>query len=54
MKKPALVELVPLLHEALEWIPSKPWDDRTYLHKRISEVLGLPIEYPDYFDESDE
>jgi hypothetical protein len=37
-----------LLREALAWVPEKPWDDSTLLHKRISEFLGDPVKYPDY------
>lgn len=37
-----------LLEEAREWVTDKPWDDNTYLHKRISEFLGLPVEYPEW------
>ncbi|VWC81349.1 hypothetical protein BLA39750_01222 [Burkholderia lata] len=36
-----------LLREARERITDKPWDDQTLLHARISEFLGLPVEYPD-------
>jgi hypothetical protein len=56
MTKPIdLPLLVGLLVEAREWVTEKPWDDSTFLHKRISEALGLPIEYPnwDYGDEKD-
>lgn len=48
MKEIDLVTLVNLLHEAREWVTDKPWDDHTYLHKRISEALGLPVEYADF------
>jgi hypothetical protein len=48
MKNIDLVTLVNLLHEAREWVTDKPWDDTTYLHKRISEALGLPVEYSDF------
>lgn len=37
-----------LLLEALQHITDKPWDDSTFLHKRISERLGLPVSYPDW------
>ena len=37
-----------LLREALLHITDKPWDDPTFLHKRISEHLGLPVSYPDW------
>lgn len=37
-----------LLREALAHITDKPWDDSTFLHKRISEHLGLPVSYPDW------
>ena len=37
-----------LLREALAWVPEKPWDDDTLLHKRISEFLGEPIHYQDH------
>lgn len=36
-----------LLREARDRITDKPWDDLTLLHARISEFLGLPVEYPD-------
>ncbi|MDK0999974.1 hypothetical protein ACO2TQ_38860 [Burkholderia sp. OKR4-1] len=36
-----------LLREARDRITDKPWDDQTLLHARISEFLGLPVEYPD-------
>lgn len=45
--------LTQLLVEAREQISDKPWDDKTYLHKRISEELGLPVSYPEFFVELD-
>ena len=41
-----------LLTEAREHVTDKPWDDRTLLHKRISEALGLPVEYADWIREA--
>lgn len=43
-----------LLEEALDWVTDKPWDDTSHLHKRISEELGLPVQYPDCFPDDDE
>lgn len=42
-----------LLKESLEHVTDKPWDDRTHLHKRISEALCIPVQYPDW-DYNDE
>lgn len=36
-----------LLMEALEHVTPKPWDDRTLLHARICEYLGLPVPFHD-------
>lgn len=41
----AYAKIEALLTEARERITSKPWDDRTCLHARISIALGLPVEY---------
>lgn len=53
---PDLPTLVGLLNEAKEWVTDKPWDDPTYLHKRICEALNQPIEYPNwnYYNEGEE
>ena len=48
VKPASIAEALGLLKEAREWVTEKPWDDNTYLHKRISEFLGLPVEYPDW------
>lgn len=37
-----------LLVEALEWVTAKPWDDSTFLHKRICDALEIPSEFPDW------
>lgn len=37
-----------LLWEVLEHITDKPWDDPSLLHARISERLGLPVQYPEH------
>lgn len=42
-----------LLTEAREHVTAKPWDDPTRLHRRISEALGLPVEYADWMTEAD-
>lgn len=42
-----MADLRALLKEALEHVTDKPWDDPTLLHARISEALGLPVEYPE-------
>lgn len=48
-------KLADLLKEALEWVTAKPWDDGTFLHKRISQAIGEPIEYPDWdYGDNDE
>ena len=41
-----------LLKEAREQITDKPWEAQTFLHKRISDELGLPTSYPEYFLEA--
>ena len=42
------VSAADLLREALQWVTDKPWDDSSLLHKRISEFLGTPVQYPEY------
>ncbi len=39
-----------LLREALKHINKKPWDEPTLLHARISEFLGVPVEYADFVE----
>lgn len=41
-----------LLAEALNHISKKPWDEPTLLHARISEFLGVPVEYADSVEAS--
>lgn len=41
-------KLKKLLVEALDWITAKPWDDGTFLHKRICDALEISSEYPDW------
>jgi hypothetical protein len=53
------VSATDLLREALEWVTDKPWDDSSLLHKRISEFIGTPVQYPEYIaklkeDQSDD
>ena len=46
-------QLEGLLTEAREQITDKPWDDTTRLHRRISEALGLEVQYADWMKETD-
>lgn len=42
-----LVSAVDLLREALQFVPSKAWDEPTLLHKRISKFLETGPQYAD-------
>lgn len=46
-----VARLIGLLREAREHVTDKPWDDSSLLHARISEALGLPVEYPDMVEQ---
>ncbi|WJM94054.1 hypothetical protein QDY63_14655 [Pseudomonas brenneri] len=41
-------KLKKLLVEAMEWVTAKPWDDSSFLHKRICDALEISHEYPDW------
>lgn len=45
---PNVEKLKKLLVEAMEWVTDKPWDDSSFLHKRICDALEVPHEYPDW------